>query len=52
MRVDLGGRDVGMAEHGLDGAKVGAPLEQVARERSEQGMRDTEAGDPPAAPPA
>src|SRR5437870_3741035 len=33
VRVDLGGRDVGVAEHGLDRAQVGAALEQMARER-------------------
>ena len=30
--VDLGGRDVGMAEHRLDRAEVGPVLEQVGRE--------------------
>ena len=30
--VDLGGTDVGMAEHGLDGAKVGAIHKQISSE--------------------
>jgi hypothetical protein len=30
--VDFGGRDIGMAEELLDGAQVGAPVEQVAGE--------------------
>ena len=30
--VDLGGGDVGMAEHGLDGAEVGAVHEEVGGE--------------------
>src|SRR2546425_12417898 len=32
MGVDLGRCDVGVAEHGLHGAQVGAALEQMARE--------------------
>ena len=32
MRVDLGGSDVGMAEHGLHGAQIGAPFHQVGGE--------------------
>src|SRR2546428_14153328 len=32
MGVDLGRCDVGVAEHGLHGAQVGATLEQMARE--------------------
>ncbi len=31
--VDLGGGDVGVAEHALDGADVGAVHEQVSGER-------------------
>src|SRR5262245_22380578 len=33
VRVDLGRRDVGVAQHGLHGAEVGAVLQQVAGER-------------------
>src|SRR5208283_256715 len=32
VRVDLGGADVGVAEHRLHRPQVGAPLEQVGRE--------------------
>ena len=31
--VNLGGRDIGVAEHGLDGAEVGAVHEEVGGER-------------------
>src|SRR5688500_104235 len=37
--VELGGREVGMAEHLLDAAEVGAALEQVGGERVAQQMR-------------
>ncbi len=33
MRIALGGAEVGMAEHLLNGAQVGAALEQVRGER-------------------
>ena len=36
--VDLGGRDVGVAEHRLDRAEVGAVLEQVGGEAVPQHM--------------
>ena len=39
MRVDLRRRDVGVAEHRLHGAQVGAALEQMARERVAQHVR-------------
>src|SRR5688572_354690 len=39
MCVDLRRREVGVAEHGLDGAEVGAALEQVRRERVTQDVR-------------
>ena len=32
MGVDLGGGDVGVAEHGLDGAEIGAVHEEVGSE--------------------
>jgi len=42
VRVDLGGGDVGVAEHRLDGAQIRAPRQQVAGERVAQGV----GGDP------
>lgn len=39
VRVDLGGRDVGMTEHGLHRAEVGAPFEEVRREAMAQFVR-------------
>src|SRR5438477_11915008 len=39
MRVNLRRRDVGVAEHFLNGTKVGATLEQVCGERVSQCMR-------------
>src|SRR5688572_33040657 len=39
VRVELGRREVGMAQHLLDAAKVGAALEQVRRERVAEEMR-------------
>jgi hypothetical protein len=39
MGVDLGGRDVGMAEHRLHGAQVGAVLQQVGGEAVPQDVR-------------
>src|SRR3990172_1983593 len=36
VRVDLGGRDVGVAQHGLDGPQIGAASEEVRRERVAQ----------------
>lgn len=38
MGVDLRRRDVRMAEHLLDGAKIGAPFEKMGRERMAQGV--------------
>ena len=38
VRVDLGRRDVGVAEHLLDGAQIGAALEEMGRERMAQGV--------------
>ena len=43
--VDLRGGDVGVAEHGLDRAQVGAALEQMGRERVAQLVRGDVAGD-------
>ena len=37
--VDLGGADVGVAEHGLDTAEVGAIHEEVGGERVAKGVR-------------
>src|SRR6476660_3395128 len=39
MRVDLRRRDVRVAEHLLHGAKVGAALQKMRRERMPQGVR-------------
>lgn len=38
VRVDLGGGDVSVSEHGLDGAKVGAVHEKVGGERMAEGV--------------
>ena len=38
VRVDLGGGEIGVAEHLLDGAQVGASLEQVGGERVPEGV--------------
>jgi hypothetical protein len=43
--VDLRGRDVGVAEQGLDGAQVGAALEQVGGEAVAELVRRDGAGD-------
>src|SRR6187455_1664500 len=37
--IDLRGREVGMTEHHLDGAEIGAAFEQVRGERMPQRMR-------------
>src|SRR5262249_50864368 len=37
--VDLRGREVGMAEHGLNGPQIGSALEQMRRERVAQHVR-------------
>lgn len=39
MGVDLGGADVGMAEHSLDGADVGAVHEEISGEAVAKGVR-------------
>src|SRR5690348_15300564 len=39
VRVELGRREIGVAEHLLDGAEVRAALEQVRRERVAQQVR-------------
>src|SRR6266513_3854319 len=39
VRVDLRRRDVGVAEHHLDGAEIGAVLEQMGGERMPQHVR-------------
>src|SRR5947208_10459800 len=39
VRVQLRRREIGMAEHLLDGTQVGASLEQVGRERVAQEVR-------------
>ena len=36
--IDLGRRKIGVPEHGLYGAKVGAALEQIRRKRVAQNM--------------
>ena len=38
MRIDLGGADVGMAQHGLHAAQVGATFEQMGGEGVPQNM--------------
>lgn len=43
--VDLGGRDVGVAEEGLDGAKVGAVHKEVGGEGVAQGVGGDVFGD-------
>ena len=55
VRVDLRRRQVGVAEHGLDRAQIGAALEQVRRKRVAQDVRTevrADAGLPPVAPSA
>ena len=37
--VDLGGRNIGVAEHGLDGAEVCAVHEEISGERMSEGVR-------------
>src|ERR1700759_1537018 len=39
VRVDLGRADVGVAQHGLHGAQIGAALDEVGRERVPQLVR-------------
>ena len=39
MRVDLGGGDVGMAQHDLYGPQIGAALQEVAGEGVPDGVR-------------
>src|SRR5688572_27921645 len=46
--VDLGRRDVDVTEHLLYRAQVGAPLQQVSRERVTQGVWGDVLGDPDA----
>src|SRR5258705_9938681 len=48
--VNLRRREIGVAEHHLDGAEVGAALEQVRRERMPQHVRAERRGDAGAAP--
>ena len=45
VRVDLRGRQIGVPEHHLDRAQVGAALEQVRRERMTQHVRAERAAD-------
>lgn len=45
MGVDLGGGDVGVAEHGLDGAEVGAVHEEVSGEAVAEGVGGDVLGD-------
>ena len=45
MGVDLGGADVGVAEHGLDGAEVGAVHEEVGGEAVTEGVGGDVFGD-------
>src|SRR5262245_14034756 len=44
LRVDLSRRDVGVSEHRLDGAQIGAALDEVGRERVTQLVRRDVAG--------
>ena len=44
VRVELGRREIGVPEHLLHGAEVGAALEQVRRERVAQEVRVDAAG--------
>ena len=39
VRVDLGRREIGVPEHGLNRAEIGTALEQIGRERMPQDMR-------------
>ena len=39
MRVDLSRRDIGVAEHLLDGSQIGPTFEQMGRKRMAQRMR-------------
>src|ERR1700761_122611 len=39
MGIDLGGRDVGVTEQGLDDAQIGAVVEEMAGEGMPQDMR-------------
>ena len=43
--VNLGGADVGVAEHGLDGTEVGAVHEEVSGERVTEGVGGDVFGD-------
>ena len=44
--VDLGGREVGMAEHLLDRSEIGPSFEEVGRERMSRGMTRGLLGNP------
>src|SRR5436305_9724155 len=46
VRVNLRGRQIGVAEHHLDRAQVGAALEQMRREGVPQGVRAERAREP------
>ena len=37
--IDLGGADIGVAEHSLDGANIGAIHEKISRKAVTQSMR-------------
>src|SRR5258706_1313148 len=39
MGIDLGRRDIGMAEQGLDASKIGAALDQMRRKSMAQDVR-------------
>ena len=45
VRVDLRRREIGVPEHHLDGAQIGAALEQMRRERMPQDVRTERAAD-------
>ena len=47
MRIDLGRRDIGMPEHLLQRPQIGAPREQVSRERMAQDVRADAVGRDP-----
>ena len=44
--VDLGGGYIGMAQHGLNGTKVGPAFKQMGSKGMPQGMRGNCFGDP------
>jgi hypothetical protein len=45
MGVDLSGGEIGVSQHLLNGAKIGAALEEVSRKAVPQGVRRDPLGD-------